>query len=453
MCVSIYVCMYVCIYLSMYVCVCVSIAELSRTSCFAAQAIQLVRESSGVGSALLEQLTKLEQECGGKWSAELVHKGDQHWAESGEALGHASVGAAKDALMRASKAYIEAGVIDSRKGEVQEMAQKIEALERAEEKRLAEEKAAAEEAEQKRLAAAEAEKKRLAQEAQAAAARAEAEEAARRKLEDKLKAAEEEARLLREAAEREAKAKREAEARAAAAEVARAKEEEDRRRVEEQVANEKAEAKRREEAARMRAREDERIAREKEDRLMRELTRAREEAAKKEASLKQAAEEKAAEEMRERELAALRAREEEAKRKLSEAQASNARMKEMWRGVGMRIEETAPFTILAIQALMPEAGGEARSDLVAVGDVLCTVNAVETQRLSLDEVKSLILGPQGTSVTLGLQSWRTGQRYSVTVRRHWELEEEDLPPDCAGGGGLLDDLGFAAGKHVAGAFG
>ena len=234
---------------------------------------------------------------------------------------------------------------------------------------------------------------------------------------------------MREAAEREAKAKREAEARAAAAEVARAKEEEDRRRVEEQVANEKAEAKRREEAARMRAREDERIAREKEDRLMRELTRAREEAAKKEASLKQAAEEKAAEEMRERELAALRAREEEAKRKLSEAQASNARMKEMWRGVGMRIEETAPFTILAIQALMPEAGGEARSDLVAVGDVLCTVNAVETQRLSLDEVKSLILGPQGTSVTLGLQSWRTGQRYSVTVRRHWELEEEDLPPN------------------------
>ena len=128
-------------------------ADVGSAEAALAQAKQLVRESSGVGSALLEQLTKLEQECGGKRSAELVHKGDQHLAEIGEALGHASVGAAKDALMRASKAYTEAGVIDSRKGEVQEMAQKIEALERAEEKRLAEEKAAAEEAEQKRLAA------------------------------------------------------------------------------------------------------------------------------------------------------------------------------------------------------------------------------------------------------------------------------------------------------------
>jgi hypothetical protein len=58
-----------------------------------------------------------------------------------------------------------------------------------------------------------------------------------------------------------------------------------------------------------------------------------------------------------------------------------------------------------------------------------------------------------------MQSWRTGQRYSVTVRRHWELEDEDIPPAaCAGFGsspavfcpeagnndevekGLLDDI-------------
>jgi hypothetical protein len=48
----------------------------------------------------------------------------------------------------------------------------------------------------------------------------------------------------------------------------------------------------------------------------------------------------------------------------------------MWRGVGMRIEEAAPFTILAIQALLPEFGDTPRSDLVSVGDILCSVNAV-----------------------------------------------------------------------------
>jgi hypothetical protein len=38
----------------------------------------------------------------------------------------------------------------------------------------------------------------------------------------------------------------------------------------------------------------------------------------------------------------------------------------------MRIEENAPFTILAVQALMPELGNTPRTDLVSVGDVLCT---------------------------------------------------------------------------------
>jgi hypothetical protein len=72
----------------------------------------------------------------------------------------------------------------------------------------------------------------------------------------------------------------------------------------------------------------------------------------------------------------------------------------------------------------------------------------------LDEVKGIILGPQGTCVTLGIQSWRTGERYSVTVRRHWELDEEDIPR--AGGASqekaqenaFLVDLFHAAGKGI-----
>lgn len=124
--------------------------------------------------------------------------------------------------------------------------------------------------------------------------------------------------------------------------------------------------------------------------------------------------------------------EKEAERKVIETQESTRRLRQMWRGVGMRIEETAPFTVLAVQGLMPEFGDTPRDDLVSVGDVLCTVNAVETRHLNLDEVKALILGPQGTCVTLGIQSWRSAERYSVTVRRHWELEDEDLPPDAVG---------------------
>jgi len=70
--------------------------------------------------------------------------------------------------------------------------------------------------------------------------------------------------------------------------------------------------------------------------------------------------------------------EEEAMRKLYETQEQTKRLRKMWRGVGMRIEEAAPFTILAIQALLPEFGDTPRSDLVSVGDVLCSVNAVDT---------------------------------------------------------------------------
>lgn len=154
---------------------------------------------------------------------------------------------------------------------------------------------------------------------------------------------------------------------------------------------------------------------------------------------------------KEQDNARARALEKEAERKVMETQESTRRLRQMWRGVGMRIEETAPFTILAVQGLMPEFGDTPRDDLVSVGDVLCTVNAVETRQLNLDEVKSLILGPQGTCVTLGIQSWRSAERYSVTVRRHWELDEEDLPPNAAGatsGLSLLCFLRINACMHV-----
>jgi hypothetical protein len=80
-------------------------------------------------------------------------------------------------------------------------------------------------------------------------------------------------------------------------------------------------------------------------------------------------------------------------------------------------------------------------------DTLCPYAQVDTTRLTLDEVKGIILGPQGTCVTLGIQSWRTGERYSVTVRRHWELDEEDIP-GASQENGLLDDIFRAAGKGI-----
>uniref|UniRef100_A0A7S4NQW3 PDZ domain-containing protein n=1 Tax=Guillardia theta TaxID=55529 RepID=A0A7S4NQW3_GUITH len=133
----------------------------------------------------------------------------------------------------------------------------------------------------------------------------------------------------------------------------------------------------------------------------------------------------------------------EAERRLREVQSASVALRRSWKGVGMRIEEHFPFSVLYIQALVSADDGRLRTDLVKLGDSLCAVNEVETRHLSLNEVKELIIGPQGTSVTLTMQCCQTRQRYRIRVKRHFDMEEAELPLSVrvVVGGGIADPLG------------
>eukprot|EP00293_Proteomonas_sulcata_P006302 CAMPEP_0184329014 /NCGR_PEP_ID=MMETSP1049-20130417/143925_1 /TAXON_ID=77928 /ORGANISM="Proteomonas sulcata, Strain CCMP704" /LENGTH=193 /DNA_ID=CAMNT_0026651355 /DNA_START=107 /DNA_END=688 /DNA_ORIENTATION=- len=174
-------------------------------------------------------------------------------------------------------------------------------------------------------------------------------------------------------------------------------------------------------AAREKAEENKRL-REKEDKLMKELTLAREEASRHKDAVK-------------------KIEAEEAARRVEEQQSANQKIRDGWKGVGMRIAEAAPFTVLYVQKLVQM--DENPTD-VCIGDVLCAINGVETKMLALTEVRSLILGPPGTTVTLTLQSWRTSQRYTTVVRRHWELAEDEELPSNRHPGLELDPLNALA---------
>lgn len=91
-------------------------------------------------------------------------------------------------------------------------------------------------------------------------------------------------------------------------------------------------------------------------------------------------------------------------------------------GVGMRIQDDPPHKIIS---LVP-GGPAARSGSVQVGDYLLSVQDVDIQNLSAANIRSLIVGPDGSSVTLKLKkrpvgSGRTPEGHeevcSVTVIR------------------------------------
>uniref|UniRef100_A0A7S0HPI7 PDZ domain-containing protein n=1 Tax=Hanusia phi TaxID=3032 RepID=A0A7S0HPI7_9CRYP len=133
----------------------------------------------------------------------------------------------------------------------------------------------------------------------------------------------------------------------------------------------------------------------------------------------------------------------EAEKRLREVQSASFALRKSWKGVGMRIEEHFPFSVLYIQALLSADDGRVRTDLVKLGDSLCAVNEVETRHLSLNEVKELIIGPQGTSVTLTMQCCQTRKRYRIRVKRHFDMDEAELPLSVrvVVGGGVTDPIG------------
>ena len=80
-------------------------------------------------------------------------------------------------------------------------------------------------------------------------------------------------------------------------------------------------------------------------------------------------------------------------------------------GLGIRITEQQPHRITEVVE-----GGSGQGKL-RVGDVLLKVDGKDTKRLDFKQVKSILLGPPASSVTLSVQrKCETGEKQVVTLR-------------------------------------
>eukprot|EP00291_Cryptomonas_curvata_P000479 CAMPEP_0172198384 /NCGR_PEP_ID=MMETSP1050-20130122/28049_1 /TAXON_ID=233186 /ORGANISM="Cryptomonas curvata, Strain CCAP979/52" /LENGTH=179 /DNA_ID=CAMNT_0012875183 /DNA_START=25 /DNA_END=564 /DNA_ORIENTATION=- len=86
------------------------------------------------------------------------------------------------------------------------------------------------------------------------------------------------------------------------------------------------------------------------------------------------------------------------------------------RGVGLRINDCYPYTILQLGP----------KHCIKEGDTLEAVDGVKTQFLPVKQVKKLICGQRGTTVHLSLhrKSYESGvpMLYETTVRRQWDFD-------------------------------
>lgn len=87
-------------------------------------------------------------------------------------------------------------------------------------------------------------------------------------------------------------------------------------------------------------------------------------------------------------------------------------------GPGNLSARTAKSSDFSVKQLMPGGSAE-ESGQVDVNDIVTSVNNVKIAGFTIDEVQSLILGPENTTVTIGglKLSPTGGTRYSVKLRR------------------------------------
>jgi hypothetical protein len=102
-------------------------------------------------------------------------------------------------------------------------------------------------------------------------------------------------------------------------------------------------------------------------------------------------------------------------------------------GVGMRIQDDAPHKVIA---LVP-GGPAARCGAIRVGDHLVAISDVEVETLTPAEIRSQIVGPDGSSVTLRLRRPASGAG-SVP------LKVSSVRANVKSGGGSLSRGGSAA---------
>jgi C-terminal processing protease CtpA/Prc len=69
-----------------------------------------------------------------------------------------------------------------------------------------------------------------------------------------------------------------------------------------------------------------------------------------------------------------------------------------------------------VERIIPGFAAE-RSGRFQIGDVVEAVNGVQVQGLSLDAIKNLTIGPEGSTVQV--EAWRSGQPFVVTLQRQY----------------------------------
>jgi C-terminal processing protease CtpA/Prc len=80
-------------------------------------------------------------------------------------------------------------------------------------------------------------------------------------------------------------------------------------------------------------------------------------------------------------------------------------------GIGGRILQD---NTTIIERIIPGFAAE-RGGRFQIGDAVQAVNGVQVQGMSLDAIKNLTIGPEGSSVQI--EAWRNGQPFAVTLQR------------------------------------
>ncbi len=69
-----------------------------------------------------------------------------------------------------------------------------------------------------------------------------------------------------------------------------------------------------------------------------------------------------------------------------------------------------------VERIIPGFAAE-RSGRFQVGDVVQAINGMQVQGMSLDAIKNLTIGPEGSAVQV--EAWRSGKPFAVTLQRQY----------------------------------
>ena len=88
-------------------------------------------------------------------------------------------------------------------------------------------------------------------------------------------------------------------------------------------------------------------------------------------------------------------------------------------GVGIRLTDIPPHKVVEIVA----DGPADNTGIIQVGDLLLSVNREDVSAMHISNIRKLIVGPQGSSVSMEFQRAGTNQIFTVTMQRQLHIEQ------------------------------